>query len=203
MPGSMLVVPPAATVAAAATAVASAAPAAPVAPAASSSAPVSSPPRVKRSRFLRPRRIEKEPPRHGEKPYEQVVAEAFDGPVLSLSERLKLLEIADSRRIRRGDALDLIAATRRALEAKHAVSIPGRLEIFVRQYAAFAACYVSFALVSCVVMSLSPAGSGFGGNGQARASSAAPTTPALDLRDWPDPAESQVNAARIYPPFDQ
>ena len=48
-----------------------------------------------------------------------MVTEAFDGPVLRLSRRMDLLEKAAERRIRRGDALDLIEAVKREKEAKH------------------------------------------------------------------------------------
>ena len=148
--------------------------------------------------------LDKEPLRHNEKPFERLVIESFDGPVLRLGARIKLLEIADSRKIRRGDAIDFIDATRRALVKKHAVSVPGRLELFFRQYAVFVACYVAFALVWCVVMSLSPAGGSIGG--QLRANSAAARVPAPGsdaAAAAPDPAQSQVHATRVHPPFDQ
>src|SRR2546427_9726228 len=58
---------------------------------------------------------------NGAKPFEQLVAEAFDGPVLRLSRRLKLLEIAEERRIRRGDALDAIDMVQRDVESHHAI----------------------------------------------------------------------------------
>src|SRR5207244_4048681 len=51
----------------------------------------------------------------GEKPFEQLVAEAFDGPVLRLSRRIKVLEIAEERQIRRGEALDVIEALQREI----------------------------------------------------------------------------------------
>jgi hypothetical protein len=104
------------------------------------------------ARFVRSRTIEKEPPRHGEKPFGKLVTEAFDGPVLRLSQRISLLEEADRRQIRRGDALDLIAATQREFEARHAVKPPSKVQEFVTKYAAFAACYVAFALSACAVM---------------------------------------------------
>ena len=105
-----------------------------------------SPPPLRRRRAAAPARsralavIEKNPPQHGEKPYEQLVADAFDGPVLRLSQKMKLLEEADNRKIRRGDALDLIAATQRSSRrSTRSKQPPGRLEIFVKQYAIFAA----------------------------------------------------------------
>ena len=96
----------------------------------------------------------KEPAKHGEKSYEQLVAEAFDGPVLRLSRKLRLLEEADERHIRRGDALDLIAATRRKLEGKHARRPWSPTEMFARQYVAFAAFYVTLAVAWCIVVSM-------------------------------------------------
>ena len=116
-------------------------------------------PPAPRQRFVPSRVIEKNPPRHGEKPYVQLVADAFEGPVLRLSQKMKLLEEADNRKIRRGDALDLIAATQRKLEAKHRqIRKPvSPLAIFAKQYAVFVACYVAFALIWCGVMSLSSA----------------------------------------------
>ena len=166
-----------------------------VAAAAPRSAPSARAPLVaERPRFVRSRVIEKNPPRHGEKPYEQLVREAFDGPRLRLSRKVKLLEEADTRKIRRGDALDLIAATRRELEAKHAVKKPGALEIFFKQYAAFVACYVTFALVWCGVMSLSANGRGPGNAHANDADTAAAAARAT---------ESQVNATGVHPPFNQ
>jgi hypothetical protein len=141
-----------------------------------------------RKRFVPARVIEKNPPQHGEKPFARLVADAFDGPVLRLSQKMKLLEEADNRKIRRGDALDLIAATQRELEAKHAVRKPtGRLEIFFKQYAVFVACYVAFALIWCGVMALA-----MGSTARARATGASNGG-----------SQSQVNTARVDPPFDQ
>ena len=116
-------------------------------------APAAVPSLVTRPRFVRSRSIESRPPRYGEKPYEQLVRAAFDGPVLRLSEKLRLLEEADNRYIRRGDALDLIHATRRELEAKHRVRPHGRLHRFFTRYAIFVACYIMFALIWCVILS--------------------------------------------------
>lgn len=105
------------------------------------------------ARFVRSRSIEKELPKHGEKPFETLVADAFDGPVLRLTEKMSLLEEADRRHIRRGDALDLIAATRRDLEAKAGARPPGKLHTFFTRYFVFVACYVMFALIWCVILS--------------------------------------------------
>jgi hypothetical protein len=107
---------------------------------------------VTRPRFVRSRSIEKEPPRHGERPYEQLVRAAFDGPVLRLSEKLKLLEEADNRHIRRGDALDLIAAVRGELEETYRVRPHGRLHHFMTRYAIFVACYAMFAAIWVVIL---------------------------------------------------
>ena len=122
------------------------------APAASAAA-AASPSLVKRPRFVRSRAIEKEPPRYGEKPYDELVLKAFDGPVLRLSQKMRLLEEADARKIRRGDALDLIAATQRELEARHAVKPETKVQTFFRKYAIFVACYAMFALIWCVILS--------------------------------------------------
>jgi hypothetical protein len=105
------------------------------------------------TRFVRSRSIESEKLYHNQKPFAQMVAGAFDGPVLRLSERMKLLEEADNRHIRRGDAIDLIEFTRRELQAKHAVRPHGRLHTFMTRYAIFVACYVMFGLIWCVVLS--------------------------------------------------
>jgi len=112
----------------------------------------------------------------------QLVADAFDGPVLRLSEKLRLLEEADNRKIRRGDALDLIAATQRKLEAKHRVNRhASRLAIFLKQYAVFVACYLALALIWCLVMSLSSTAGANGADAAAR--------------------ELQVHASRVNPPL--
>jgi hypothetical protein len=110
-------------------------------------------PPAPRTRLVRARVVEKAPPQHGEKPYAQLVAEAFDGPVLRLSQKMKLLEEADNRKIRRGDALDLIAAAQRELEAAHPVE-PRRSKWhkFFTRYAIFVACYVMFAVIWCVIL---------------------------------------------------
>jgi hypothetical protein len=180
MPGSRTT-PVAAAVAAAAAAAAARPSRKPVA----ASAPI---PPAPRKRSLTARVIEKNPPQHGEKPFAQLVRDAFDGPVLRLSQRMKLLEEADNRKIRRGDALDLIAATQRELEAKHAVNKPaGRIEKFIKQYAVFVACYVAFALIWCGVMALA-----MGSAARARATDASNGG-----------SQSQMNTARVYPPFDQ
>jgi hypothetical protein len=178
---------------------AAAASTAPVAASTDSAKPAPTPPAptppAPRKRVVAARVIEKTPPQHGEKPYARLVADAFDGPVLRLSQRMKLLEEADNRKIRRGDALDLIAATQRELEAKHKVRKPVHpLEIFVKQYAVFVACYIAFGLIWCGVMSLS--GSTGGAASAARAiSSGGMANDASRI--------SQVNAARVDPPFDQ
>jgi hypothetical protein len=112
----------------------------------------SSPSLVVRPRWVANRTIDKSPRYHGEKPFEQLVSEAFDGPVLRLSRRMKLLEIADERNIRRGDALDLIGQAQRELDAKHSVRRPTRASIFAKHFAAFATAYAVVALVWCLVV---------------------------------------------------
>ena len=177
---------------------AAATPAAATSAAATSAKPPSAPiPPAPRKRFVAARVIEKTPPQHGEKPYAQLVADAFDGPVLRLGQKMKLLEEADNRKIRRGDALDLIAATQRELEAKHKVRKRVHpLEIFFKQYAVFVACYVAFGLIWCGVMSLSSStGGGGAAASAARAISGGMANDASRI--------SQVNAARVDPPFDQ
>ena len=108
---------------------------------------------IPRSRFVRSRAIEK-PPRFGEKPYAQLVEEAFEGPVLRLSPRLRLLEEANNRNIRRGDALDLIAATQRRLEKEHAICPSSPATRFVRHFITFAFVYITVAIAWCVLVAL-------------------------------------------------
>lgn len=104
-------------------------------------------------RFIRRRTVEKAAPQHGEKRYEQLVTEAFDGPVLRLSEKLKLLEEADARRIRRGDALELMATIKWELERAHDIPRTGRLRRFALRFCCFAAAYAVLALAAFVVIS--------------------------------------------------
>jgi hypothetical protein len=104
-------------------------------------------------RLVRCRVVEKIAPRHGEKPYEQLVAESFDGPVLRLSRKLQLLEEADLRHIRRGDALALMESVQVQLERAHAVPRPSKAGLFLRRFALFAAAYAILAVVACVVLS--------------------------------------------------
>jgi hypothetical protein len=106
---------------------------------------------VTRPRFVSARAIEK-PPQHGEKPFDQLVSEAFDGPVLRLSNRLRLLEEASNRHIRRGDALDLIHVTQKKLEQQFAIAQPTATYLFAKRYAKFAIVYVVVALAWCVLM---------------------------------------------------
>ena len=91
---------------------------------------------------------------HGEKPYAQLVEEAFEGPVLRLSRKLRLLEEATNRQIRRGDALDLITSTQRRLEKQHAVVPPRKAVVFARRFATFAAVYIAAAVAWCIVLAL-------------------------------------------------
>ena len=104
-------------------------------------------------RFVKSRQIEK-PPQHGEKPYVQLVDDAFDGPVLRLSQRLRLLEEATTRKIRRGDALDVISSTQRRREKQFAVKRRSPMELFATRYAAFVAGYLALAIAWCVVMAM-------------------------------------------------
>lgn len=89
---------------------------------------------------------------HGEKPFEQLVTDAFDGPVLRLSQRMRLLEEAENRKIRRGDAIDLIELTRGQLEAKHAVKKPSIAKTIAVRFGAFAAVYAVAALAWCLLL---------------------------------------------------
>jgi hypothetical protein len=88
----------------------------------------------------------------GAKPFEQLVAEAFDGPVLRLSRRIKVLEIAEERQIRRGEALDVIEAVQRDIETKHAIRRPGGTIVFLKRFVVFAAAYAVVALAWCLIL---------------------------------------------------
>jgi len=112
-----------------------------------------SPGLVQRPRFVKSRAIE-QPPRYGEKPYQQLVEEAFDGAVLRLSQKLRLLEEADNRHIRRGDAIDLITATRHRLEKKFSIPRPTKMGMFLKHFACFATAYLVFALACCAIVAL-------------------------------------------------
>src|SRR4029079_18465979 len=104
--------------------------------------------------FRRPRRAIEKPPQHGEKPFARLVEESFEGHTLRLSRRMRLLEEADTRKIRRGDALDLIDMVQRDLNTLHRVtpqSTPGK---FARKYFAFAAGYLALAMAWCALMAL-------------------------------------------------
>jgi hypothetical protein len=87
-----------------------------------------------------------------QKPFEHLVAEAFDGPVLRLSRRIKLLETAEERQIRRGDALDAIETVRREIEARHAIRPPSKALNFAKHFAAFATVYALVALAWCALI---------------------------------------------------
>ncbi|MEO6435770.1 MAG: hypothetical protein ABIP55_08415 [Tepidisphaeraceae bacterium] len=104
-------------------------------------------------RFIRCRSVEKIAPRFGEKSYEQLVAEAFDGPVLRLSTKLRLLEEADTRRIRRGDALELMDDVKGQIERAHAIQPPSKRRVFIRRFCLFAAAYGVMALTACLILS--------------------------------------------------
>ena len=96
-------------------------------------------------RFVKARQIEK-PPQHGEKPFVTLVEDAFDGASLKWSQRLRLLEEANTRKIRRGDALDVIAAAQRRREKTLSIPRQSRVSAFVKRYAVFAAGYVALAM---------------------------------------------------------
>jgi hypothetical protein len=87
-----------------------------------------------------------------EKPFEELVAEAFDGPVLRLSRRIKLLEIAEDRQIRRGDALDVIEDVQQDIEAALAIRPPSTTIVFAKRFAAFATAYGAVALAWCLLI---------------------------------------------------
>ena len=108
---------------------------------------------VSHGRFAKSRSIEKTP-QYGEKPYAKLVDDAFDGPMLKISQRLRLLEEADMRKIRRGDALDVIHATQRRREKQFAVKPKKPLGIFATHYAIFAAGYAALAAAWCIVSAL-------------------------------------------------
>jgi hypothetical protein len=104
-------------------------------------------------RFVKSRPIQKAPPRDGEKPYEQFVEESFGGkPAITMSHRLKLLEEADDRRIRRGDAIDFIESIQRKNAVKHRVAPRSRRRTFALHFAAFATVYLVAAAAWCLVI---------------------------------------------------
>jgi hypothetical protein len=102
-------------------------------------------------KFVKARPIEA-PPQHGEKPYLDLIDDAFDGATLKWSRRMRLLEEADSRKIRRGDALDAIETAQRRRDKAFKVSRPSKMRAFVTRYAAFAAAYIALAMAWCAVM---------------------------------------------------
>jgi hypothetical protein len=105
-----------------------------------------------RPRLVPSRTIDRSVRPHGEKPFEQIVSESFDGPVLRLSRRIKLLEVAEERHIRRGDALDLIESVQREIEEEHAIRPPGKTAVFVKHFGFFAGSYAIVALVWCLLV---------------------------------------------------
>jgi hypothetical protein len=104
-------------------------------------------------RFVKSRPIE-QPPRFGEKPYVTLVDDAFDGANLTWSRRLKLLEEADARKIRRGDAIDVIDSAQRRRDKQFKVTRPSKLRAFAARYAIFAAAYIALAMAWCAVFAL-------------------------------------------------
>ena len=107
---------------------------------------------VARPRLVPSRTLDRSVRLYGEKPFEQLVAEAFDGPVLRLSRRIKLLEVAEDRHIRRGDALDLIESLQREIEEEHAIRPPSKPAMFAKHFAAFAGAYAIVALIWCILI---------------------------------------------------
>src|SRR3712207_5509132 len=108
-------------------------------------ATVSQPSLLAGRKSVKSREIEK-PPQHGEKPFVTLVDDAFDGATLKWSQRLRLLEEANTRKIRRGDALDVITATQRRRAKQHALPSPSHTRSFATRFAAFAAGYVALAM---------------------------------------------------------
>jgi hypothetical protein len=105
------------------------------------------------NRFVKSRAIETVPPRDGEKPYEQLVLDTFNGKAeIRMSSRLKLLEEADDRKIRRGDAIDFIDAVQRRNEKKHRVPARSPGKTFALRFAAFAAVYLAVAAAWCLII---------------------------------------------------
>ncbi len=105
------------------------------------------------NRFVKSRPIEKVPPKHGEKPYEQLVEAAFNGrPEIKMSQRLKLLEEADDRKIRRGDAIDFIDAVQRKNQSRLKVPARSPAKTFALHFAAFATVYVIAAAAWCLII---------------------------------------------------
>jgi hypothetical protein len=115
------------------------------------SAPVMPATLVAGRKFVQARQIEK-PPQHGEKPFVQLVEDAFDGATLKWSQRMRLLEEANMRKIRRGDALDVIESTQRRREKQLKVPQPSRSWAFAMRYAAFVAGYIALAAAWCAVL---------------------------------------------------
>lgn len=89
------------------------------------------------------------PPKYGEQPFARLVDNAFNGATLSLSNRLRLLEEADTRKIRRGDALDVITTVRKRREKALAITPSSAIQVFVKRYAAFVAGYLALAIAWC------------------------------------------------------
>jgi hypothetical protein len=105
------------------------------------------------NRFVKSRTIEKVPLEQGEKPYEQLVKDAFGGkPEIRMSHRLKLLEEADERKIRRGDAIDFIESVQRKNQSRLKVPARSPGKTFALHFAAFAAVYIVAAAAWCLVI---------------------------------------------------
>ena len=104
-------------------------------------------------RFVKSRILEKLPPKEGETPYEQLVEDAFAGkPEIKMSQRLKLLEEADGRKIRRGDAIDFVDAVQRKYQSR--LKVPPRRpgKTFALHFAAFATVYIVAAAAWCLII---------------------------------------------------
>ena len=95
-----------------------------------------------------------EPGRFGEKPFAQLVDDAFDKAHLKWSRRLKLMEEAQERKIGRGEAIAVIKAAERRRAKQFKLESPTGLRAFGMRYAMFAAGYLALAIAWCVVMSL-------------------------------------------------
>jgi hypothetical protein len=109
---------------------------------------------VARPRFVKSRTLVGKNPRfHNEKPYEQLVEETLgERADLKITQRLKLLEDADDRKIRRGDAIDFIESVLRKNAKKHRVTPRSARRTFAIHFAAFAAVYLVAAAAWCLVM---------------------------------------------------
>jgi hypothetical protein len=105
------------------------------------------------NRFVKSRTIDKIPRADGQKPYEQLVEDTLGGkPEIKISDRLKLLEAADGRKIRRGDAIDFIESIQRKNRRQHRIPARSRARTFALHFTAFAVVYLTAAAAWCLIL---------------------------------------------------